>query len=61
MNSEGVLVYYHYGWGLVENLRESGFQRAEVGVNFDVYAGFVACNHPEYQYDMLPFVLRAYK
>lgn len=61
MNPEGVLVYYHHGWGLVEDLRRAGFRRAEVGVNFDVYAGFVASNHPDYQFDMLPLVLRANK
>jgi hypothetical protein len=39
-----------------------GFRRAEVGLWYDVFCGFVSDNHPDLTYgNMLPILIRASK
>ena len=60
LNPEGVLAYHHFGWQLLDAIRMAGFRRAEVGVWYDVFCGFVSDNHPDLSYgNMLPIVIRA--
>ena len=62
LNPQGALAYHHFGWQLLDQLREAGFRRAEVGLWYDVFCGFVSDNHPDLTYgNMLPIVIRASK
>ncbi len=62
INAQGALTFYHYGWGLLDDLVRCGFRDVRVGVNYDVFAGLVSNNHPEYEYgNMLPLIIRAVK
>ncbi len=62
LNPEGVLAYHHFGWQLLDQMRNAGFRRAEVGLWYDVFCGFVSDNHPDLTYgNMLPIVIRASK
>lgn len=60
INPQGALTFYHYGWGLVDDLILCGFTEVGVGVFYDVFSGFVSNNHPDYEYgNMLPIIIRA--
>lgn len=62
LNAKGALTFYHYGWGLLDDLIRCGFRDVRVGVNYDVFSGLVSNNHPEYEYgNMLPLIIRAVK
>ncbi len=62
INPQGALTFYHYGWGLLDDLIRCGFRDVRVGVNYDVFSGLVSNNHPEYEYgNMLPIIIRAVK
>lgn len=62
INPQGALTFYHYGWGLLDDLILCGFRDVRVGVNYDVFSGLVSNNHPEYEYgNMLPLIIRAVK
>lgn len=62
INPQGALTFYHYGWGLLDDLILCGFRDVRVGVNYDVFSGLVSNNHPEYEYgNMLPIIIRAVK
>ena len=62
INPQGALTFYHYGWGLLDDLVLCGFRDVRVGVNYDVFSGLVSNNHPEYEYgNMLPIIIRAVK
>jgi len=62
INPQGALTFYHYGWGLLDDLIQCGFMDVRVGVNYDVFSGFVSNNHPDYEYgNMLPIIVRAAK
>ena len=62
INPKGALTFYHYGWGLLDDLIRCGFADVRVGVFYDVFSGFVSNNHPDYEYgNMLPIILRAVK
>lgn len=57
---EGILTYYHFGWGLLDDLRAAGFREAEVGLCYDLFLGLASNNHPNFDYGvMYPLVLRA--
>lgn len=57
---EGILTYYHFGWKLLDDLREAGFATAEVGLCYDLFLGFASNNHPNFDYGvMYPLVIRA--
>ena len=56
----GALAFYHFGWKLLDEIRQVGFRRVEIGLAYDPFAGFIANNHPDYEYAvMLPVVFRA--
>jgi SAM-dependent methyltransferase len=62
INPQGALTFYHYGWGLLDDLIQCGFRDVGVGVFYDVFSGFVSNNHPDYEYgNMLPLIIRAEK
>ena len=62
MSPSGALAYHHFGWELLEDIRKAGFATAEVGLWYDVFAGFVSDNHPDLGYgNMLPIIIRATK
>jgi len=62
INAQGALTFYHYGWGLLDDLIRCGFSDVRVGVHYDVFSGLVSNNHPEYDYgNMLPIIIRAVK
>lgn len=62
LNGDGILAWYHHGWGLLEDLREVGFKNVELGCCYDVFSGFVSNSFPGGGYGlMLPIVLRASK
>ena len=62
INPQGALTFYHYGWGLLDDLTRCGFIDVRVGVFYDVFSGFVSNNHPVYEYgNMLPLIIRAVK
>jgi hypothetical protein len=59
LRPEGVLAFYHYGWGLFEELKNVGFSEAAIGLIHDPFLGFTANNHPDDDYVMLPVMFRA--
>ena len=62
INPKGALTFYHYDWGLLDDLIRCGFIDVRVGVFYDVFSGFVSNNHPVYEYgNMLPLIIRAVK
>ena len=62
LSSQGVLTFHHYSWPLVDALSKVGFMRAEVGINYDVFSGFVSNNHPDFNHgNMLPIIIRGKK
>ena len=59
---EGVLTFYYFGWGLLDDLTQSGFSDVRLGVLYDPFSGFVSSNHPDYDYgNMLPIIIRGVK
>jgi hypothetical protein len=59
---QGILAYYHHGWSLIDDIRDAGFKKVQVGVDYDVFSGFVSNNFPGGGYGlMLPIVIRARK
>ncbi len=59
---QGALTFYHFGWGLLDDLTRCGFTDVRLGVLYDVFSGFVSSNHPDYDYgNMLPIIIRAVK
>jgi len=62
MNPRGILVFYHYGWKLLDDMRKIGFRNVRAGVFYNPFYGFTSNNHPEYEYaNMLPIIIRAEK
>jgi SAM-dependent methyltransferase len=60
LSKEGILAWYHYGWGLLDDLREAGFEAVQLGCVYDVFSGFVSNDFPGGGYGlMLPIVIRA--
>ncbi len=42
LDPAGVLCFYHFGWDLLDNLREAGFTRAEVVFSWDPHFGYLS-------------------
>lgn len=62
LNSEGILAFYHHGWNLLDELRNTGFHDVAVGLDYDVFCGFVSNNFPTDSYGLMyPLVIRANK
>lgn len=62
LNGDGILAWYHHGWGLLEDLREAGFTNVELGCCYDAFSGFVSNNFPGGGYGlMMPIIIRASK
>jgi hypothetical protein len=62
LSKDGILAWYHHGWGLLDELREVGFVDVQLGCAYDVFSGFVSTNFPGGGYGlMLPIVIRARK
>lgn len=62
LNGDGILAWYHHGWGLLNDLREAGFAHVELGCCYDAFSGFVSNSFPGGGYGlMLPLVIRARK
>jgi SAM-dependent methyltransferase len=62
ISSSGALTFYHYGWSLVDSVREVGFTDVQLGINYDVFSGLVSNNHPDFDNgNMLPMVIRGRK
>src|SRR5579875_3068513 len=53
LNKEGILAYYHHGWGLLDDLRAAGFADVRLGVVYDVFSGFVSNNYPGGGYGLM--------
>ncbi len=41
LNDEGVLCFYHFGWDLLDSLREARFARAEIVFAWDPHYGYL--------------------
>ena len=52
------LVFFHPGWRLLDELRDAGFVRVEIGLYYDVYQGIVSNNNPYPDGHMWPIILR---
>lgn len=62
LSGDGILAWYHHGWGLLDDLREVGFTDVELGCCYDAFSSFVSNNYPGGGYGlMLPIVVRARK
>ncbi len=60
LRAEGIYTWHHFGWQLLADLRDAGFRKVQIGLNYDPFAGFVSNNHPQYEVGvMLPVVFRA--
>jgi len=58
LSTEGSLAFRTYGWALLDELREAGFDQAEIGALTDLNLGFASSNSPSGDY-MEPVVFRA--
>jgi SAM-dependent methyltransferase len=57
---QGIYTWHHFGWRLLADLREAGFCKSEIGLNYDPFAGYVSNHHPQFNVGlMLPVVFRA--
>lgn len=61
MSTLGSLVYFVPGWPLLDDLRDVGFARAEIGLSYDPFQGIVSCNNPYPGWLTWPLVFRAVK
>lgn len=61
VTAEGILAFYHFGWQLLDEMKDAGFSRAEIGVLYEPFAGFVGNYHPDHYGFMLPCLVRAIK
>lgn len=60
LRSQGIYTWHYFSLRLLDDLREAGFSQAQVGLNYDAFAGYVSNHHPEYEVGlMLPVVFRA--
>ena len=41
LNDDGVLCFYHFGWDLLDALRDAGFARAEIVFAWDPHYGYL--------------------
>jgi len=58
LSTKGSLAFRTYGWALLDDLRNAGFDRAEVGVLPDLGLGFASSNSIYSDY-MEPMIVRA--
>jgi len=58
LSATGSLAFRTYGWTLLDELREAGYERAEVGVLTDLSLGFASSNSAYADY-MEPMIVRA--
>jgi SAM-dependent methyltransferase len=61
MSPLGSLVYFVPGWPLLDDLRNVGFARAEIGLSYDAFQGIVGDNNPYPAWRMWPVIFRAVK
>lgn len=62
LSKDGIVAWYHHGWGLLDELHEVGFIDVQLGCAYYVSSGFVSTNLPRGGYGlMLPIVIRARK
>jgi SAM-dependent methyltransferase len=61
VSAAGSLVYTHHGWPLIDDVRNAGFDRVEIGLCYDVYQGIVSNGNPYPEGHMWPVVFRASK
>lgn len=61
LSSEGSLVFTHFGWPLLDDVREAGFRSVEIGLLYDPYQGIVSNNNPYDEGHMWPVLFRARK
>lgn len=60
IRSQGIYTWHHFGWQLLADLRAAGFSDAQIGLNYDSFAGYVSNHHPQFDGGlMLPVVFRA--
>ncbi|MBL8299223.1 MAG: methyltransferase domain-containing protein [Rhodanobacteraceae bacterium] len=60
LRPEGILTWHHFGWKLLDDAREAGFSRAQIGLDYDLFCGFATNNHPRAEYGLMyPLLLRA--
>jgi hypothetical protein len=57
----GSLVFFVPGWPLLDELRELGFSRAQIGLCYDPYQGIVSDNNPHPAWLMWPVIFSATK
>ncbi len=60
LRPEGILTWHHFGWKLLDDVREAGFSSAQIGLGFDLFSGLATNNHPNFDYGLMyPLLLRA--
>lgn len=60
LRAEGIYTWHHFGWQSLADLRNAGFREAQIGLDYNPFAGFVSNHHPQYEVGlMLPVVFRA--
>lgn len=60
LRPEGILTWHHFGWSLLDDIREAGFRSVQVGLDFDPFRGLTSNNHPNFDYGLMhPVLLRA--
>lgn len=59
LDDGGILAYYHFGWPILDELRDAGFRQVELGITYDPMCGFTGNAYPDRYGFMLPTVFRA--
>jgi SAM-dependent methyltransferase len=59
MSAQGSLVFTHFGWPLLDDVRDAGFSRVEIGLLYDPWQGIVSNNNPYPDGFMWPVLFRA--
>ena len=62
LRTGGVYTFHNFGWSFFETIREAGFGKVEIGLNYAPHQGFTSSDPPTlHQWSMLPVLFRAMK
>jgi len=61
VDASGSLVFAQHGWPLLQDIREAGFCKVEVGLHYDPFQGIVSNNNPYPEGHMWPVIFKASK
>ena len=59
LSKDGSLVFYHFGWDLIDKLRKAGFSSVMLGMNFDPFQGLLSTGEGEHY--LQPVLFRCQK